>query len=134
VYLQIGKKEVIRVPESGLAPYQMTSWDIKDPEIASLSPRNFPCEVLALKAGETQMTATTEAPDGEPVSAACRVTVVSEDIRPPRVPDQGASQRSGGGGCNAGLAGLLTMALIPAICNEEGIESSEFGSSCDKEV
>ena len=43
------------------------------------------------------MTATTEAPDGEPVSAACRVTVVSEDIYPPCVPDQGASQRSGGG-------------------------------------
>ena len=134
MYLQIGKKEVIRVPESGLAPYQTISWDIKDPEIASLSPRDFPCEVLALKAGETQMTATTEAPDGEPVSAACRVTVVSEDIRPPRVPDQGASQGSGGGGCNAGLTGLLTMTLIPAICNEEGIESSEFGSSCDKEV
>ena len=117
--LQIGKKEVIHVPESGLAPYQMISWDIKAPEIAFLSPGDFSCEVLALKAGETQITATTEASDGEPVSAACRVTVVLEDIRPPRVPDQGASQRSGGGGCNAGPAGLLTMALIPAICKKK---------------
>lgn len=64
--LQIGKKEVIHVPESGLAPYQIISWDIKAPEIASLSPRGFPCEVLALKAGETQITATTEARMGSP--------------------------------------------------------------------
>ena len=115
VYLQIGKKEVIHVPESGLAPYQMISWDIKAPEIASLSPRGFSCEVLALKAGETQITATTEAPDGKPISATCRVTVVSEDIRPPRVPDQGASQRSGGGGCNAEFVGLFALTLAPVV-------------------
>ena len=75
--LQIGKKEVIHVPESGLAPYQIISWDIKAPEIASLSPGDFPCEVLALKAGETQITATTEAPDGElvPIAALIQITI-----------------------------------------------------------
>ena len=115
VYLQVGEKEVIHVPESGLAPYQTISWDIKVPEIASLSPRGFSCEVLALRAGETQITATTEGPDGEPISATCRVTVVSEDARPPRVPDQSASQHSGGGGCNAWLAGVLALALVPMV-------------------
>jgi|GEM_PF-4179061 len=124
VYLQIGKKEVIHVPESGLAPYQMISWDIKDPEIASLSPSGFYCEVLALKAGETQITATTEGPDGKVISASCQVTVSkSSNLDPtpnpnpapkprpdtPGVPDS-KTNKSGGGGCNTGLAGLLALA------------------------
>lgn len=125
--LLVGDVADVYVESSALAFYQAISWDVENPEIASITPSStadYRCDVKGLEAGETRLIATTDGPDGKKISATCKITVKNLDLTPPppgghvpdpQLPDQGKNSNGSSSGCNAGLAGLLTLALIPAV-------------------